>query len=259
MAAEEVPSREIVQAAERSFAIIRAFGQRRQALTQSQVADATGLSRATARRFLLSMEALGYVGRDGRQYYLRPRVLDLGYAYLSSMSLWDVAKSQMELLVQQVQESSSASVLDGTDIIFTVRVPTKRLMSVQVEVGTRFPAHATSMGRVMLAGLPEEALDDYFSRVVPEQLTPRSVTSEAELRIVLKEVASQGYCLLDDELEEGVRSLAVPLHDKQGKVIASINVCAHASRVSAERLRGEFLPPLMRAAAEVDGHTCSRP
>jgi IclR family transcriptional regulator, pca regulon regulatory protein len=258
MAAEEAPPREIVQAAERSFAIIRAFGQRRQMLTQSQVADATGLSRATARRFLQSMEALGYVGRDGRQYYLRPRVLDLGYAYLSSMSLWDVAKSQMELLVEQVRESSSASVLDGTDIIFTVRVPTKRLMSVQVEVGTRFPAHATSMGRVMLADLPERALDDYFGRVVPEQLTPRSVTSEAELRIILKEVASQGFCLLDEELEEGVRSLAVPLHDRQGSVIASMNVCAHASRVSAQRLRDEFLSPLLQAAAAVDRHTSSR-
>ena len=259
MSAEEVPPRELIQAAERSFAIIRAFGQRRQMLTQSQVAEATGLSRATARRFLQSFEALGYVGRNGRQYYLRARVLDLGYAYLSSMSLWDVAKTQMELLVQQVQESSSASVLDGTDIIFTVRVPTKRIMRVQVEIGTRFPAYATSMGRVLLADLPEKALDDYFSKVVPEQLTPRSVTSEAELRIILKEVASQGFCLLDEELEEGVRSLAVPMHDKQGRVIASMNVCAHASRVSAKRMRDEFLPPLQQAAAAVDRHTSSRP
>jgi len=243
MPAEDIPPRDLVQAAERSFAIIRAFGQHRQTLTQSQVADATGLSRATARRFLQSMEALGYVGRDGRDYYLRPRVLDLGYAYLSSMTLWDVAKAQMELLVQQVQESSSASVLDGTDIIFTVRVPTKRIMSVQVEIGTRFPAHATSMGRVLLADLPSAALDGYFSKVVPQQLTARSVTSEQELRVILKTVASQGWCLLDEELEQGVRSLAVPLHDKQGAVIAAMNVCAHASRVSAERLHDEFLPP----------------
>jgi IclR family pca regulon transcriptional regulator len=258
MPADDVPPRDLVQAAERSFAIIRAFGQHRQTLTQSQVAEATGLSRATARRFLQSMEVLGYVGRDGRDYYLRPRVLDLGYAYLSSMTLWDVAKSQMELLVQQVQESSSASVLDGTDIIFTVRVPTKRIMSVQVEIGTRFPAHATSMGRVLLADLPPDALDGYFGQVVPEQLTPRSVTSVEELRVILKEVASQGWCLLDEELEEGVRSLAVPLHDKRGTVIAAMNVCAHASRVSAQRIRDEFLPPLLQAAATVDRYTCSR-
>ena len=258
MPEEEIPPRALIQAAERSFAIIRAFGQRRQVLSQAQVAEVTGLSRATTGRFLLTMEALGYVGRDGRNYFLRPKVLDLGYAYLSSMSLWDVARDQMELLVRQVRESSSASVLDGTDIIFTVRVPTERIMSVQVEIGTRMPAHATSMGRVMLADLPAAALDDYFSKVVPEPFTARSVTSEQELRVILKAVATQGWCFLDEELEEGVRSLAVPLHDRQGAVIAAMNVCAHASRVSAERMQAEFLPPLLRAAATVDQHTCSK-
>jgi len=255
---EEIPPRALMQAAERSFAIIRAFGQRRQELSQAQVAELTGLSRATTRRFLLTMEALGYVGRDGRNYFLRPKVLDLGYAYLSSMSLWDVAREQMELLARQVRESSSASVLDGTDIIITARVQTQRIMTVLVEIGTRLPAHATSMGRVMLADQPPAALDDYFSKVVPEPFTPRSVTSEQELRVILKTVASQGWCFLDEELEEGVRSLAVPLHDKQGAVIAAMNVCAHASRVSAERMHDEFLPPLLQAAATVDKHTSSK-
>jgi IclR family pca regulon transcriptional regulator len=247
-----------MQAAERSFAIIRAFGQRRQVLSQAQVAELTGLSRATTRRFLLTMEALGYVGRDGRNYFLRPKVLDLGYAYLSSMSLWDVAREQMELLVRQVRESSSASVLDETDIIITARVQTQRIMTVLVEIGTRLPAHATSMGRVLLADLPSAALDDYFGKVVPERLTPRSITSEQDLRVILKTVASQGWCLLDEELEEGVRSLAVPLHDKQGAVIAAMNVCAHASRVSSDRMQEEFLPTLLQAAATVDKHTCSK-
>jgi IclR family pca regulon transcriptional regulator len=255
MAIEDAAPRELVQAAERSFAVIRAFGQERRSLTQSEVAEITGLSRATARRFLQSLETLGYVRRDGRDYSLRPRILDLGYAYLSSMTLWDVAQSHMELLVRQVQESSSASVLDGTDIIFTVRIPTQRIMSVQVEIGTRFPAHATSMGRVLLAHLPPGDVDDYFSKVVPQQLTPRTVTAEDELRVILKEVAEQGYCLLDEELEIGVRSLAVPLHDASGQVIASMNVCAHASRVTAARLREEFLPLLLQAARAVDADT----
>ena len=259
MPSEETPPSALVQAAGRSFAIIRAFGQQHQTLTQAQVAEATGLSRATARRFLQSMEVLGYVGRNGREYYLRPSVLDLGYAYLSSMTLWDVAKSQMELLAEQVQESSSAAVLDGTDIIFTVRVPTKRIMSVQVGIGTRFPAHATSMGRVLLADLAPASLDNYFSQVVPAQLTPHSVTAEEDLRVILKQVAVQGWCLLDEELEVGVRSLAVPLHDKNGAVIASMNICAHASRVSAQLMQDEFLPPLLRAAATVDRHSASRP
>lgn len=253
-AADEAP-REIMQAAQRCFAILKAFGQERQRLTQSQVAEVTGLSRATSRRFLLSLEALGYVRREGRYFSLRPRVLDLGYAYLSSMTIWDVAQTHMEHLVQQVQESSSASVLDGTDIIFTVRVPTKRIMSVQVEIGRRFPAHATSMGRVLLAHLPPEALDDYFRKIIPERLTYRTVTAEEELRMILKEVATRGWCLLDEELEVGVRSLAVPLHDAEGQVIAAMNVCAHASRVSAARIVAEFLPLLLEAAAAVDADT----
>ena len=259
MSPEDEEPREIVQAVERTFAVIRVFGQERRTLSLSEVAEATGLSRGTVRRFLLSLEALGYLGKEGRQFHLRPRVLDLGYAYLSSMTLWDVAQSHMERLVQQVQESSSASVLDGTDIIFTVRIPTKRIMSVQIEIGTRFPAHATSMGRVLLAHLKPEALDDYFAKVVPEQLTPRSVTSEQELRTILKEVAEHGWCLLDEELEIGVRSLAVPLHDAHGEVIASMNVCAHASRVSAETLRDEFLPLLRETAQAVDKDNSTRP
>ncbi len=258
MSPQSEESREIVQAVERTFAVIRVFGQERRKLSLSEVAEAAGLSRGTVRRFLLSLEALGYLGREGRLFYLRPRILDLGYAYLSSMTLWDVAKCHMERLVQQVQESSSASVLDGTDIVFTVRVPTKRIMSVQVEVGTRFPAHATSMGRVLLAHLEPEALDDYFSKVVPAQLPPRSVTAEAELRTLLKEVAEQGWCLLDEELEIGVRSLALPLHDARGKVIAAMNVCAHASRVSADRMRTEFLPLIRHTAEAVDRDNSAR-
>jgi IclR family pca regulon transcriptional regulator len=251
-------SRDIVQAVERTFAVIRVFGQERRRLSLSEVAEATGLSRGTVRRFLLTLEAQDYLGRDGRQFYLRPKVLDLGYAYLSSMTLWDVAKCHMERLVRQVQESSSASVLDGTDIVFTVRVPSKRIMSVQVEVGTRFPAHATSMGRVLLAHLEPGALDGYFSKVAPEQFTPRSVTGEAELRAILKEVAEQGWCLLDEELEIGVRSLAAPLHDARGNVVAAMNVCAHAGRVSADRLRAEFLPLLLETAEAVDKDNSAR-
>lgn len=251
MAAEE-HAPEIMQAVQRSFAIIRAFGEQRRSLTQSQVAEACGLSRATTRRFLMSLEALGYVRRDGGFYSLQPRVLDLGYAYLSSMTLWDVARTHMQDLVEQVQESSSAAILDGTDIIFTVRVPTRRIMSVQVEIGTRFPAHATSVGRVLLAYASPETRDDYFRQIALRRLTPRTVTSGEELRTILKQVAEQGWCLLDEELEVGVRSLAVPIHDADGQVIASMNVCAHAARVSTARMRDEFLPLLIRAAAAVD-------
>lgn len=248
MASDDEAPREIVQAVERCFTVIKAFGRERRKLTQIQVAEASGLPRATTRRFLQSLEVLGYVRREGRFYALQPRMLDLGFAYLSSVTMWDAARTHMQDLVQKVQESSSAAVLDGREILFTVRVPTKRIMSVQVEIGTRFPAHATSMGRVLLAHQPPEVLDDYFRAVSPEQLTYRTVTAEEELRMILKDVAEHGWCLLDEELEVGVRSLAVPLHEPSGQVVAAMNVCAHASRVSAERMKGEFLPLLLQAA-----------
>lgn len=252
MASVDEAPREIVQALDRAFAIIQAFGRERRKLTQIQVAEASSLNRATARRFLLSLEALGYVRREGRYYSLQPRMLDLGYAYLSSVPLWDVARAHMQDLAEKVLEASSAAVLDGRDILFTVRVPTKRIMSVQVEVGTRFPAHATSMGRVLLAHQPQEALDEYFAVVRPEQLTHRTVTAEKELRVILEEVAAQGWCLLDEELEAGVRSMAVPLHEPGGTVIAAMNVCAHASRVSAQRMEEDFLPLILQAARAVE-------
>jgi IclR family pca regulon transcriptional regulator len=147
---------------DRVFAIVRAFGRDSPVLTLSQVAERTGLTRASARRFLLTLQTLGYVGSDGSQFSLRPRILDLGFAYLSSVPVFDVVETHMEAMVQQLQESSSASVLDGTDIIYTVRVPTKRIMSVQIEVGTRLPAYATSMGRVLLANLDDEQLGLFF-------------------------------------------------------------------------------------------------
>lgn len=252
MASLDEAPREIVQALDRAFAIIRAFSRERGKLTQIEVAEASSLSRATARRFLLSLETLGYVRREGKYYSLQPRLLDLGYSYLSSVPLWDVARTHMQVLAEQVLEASSAAVLDGRDILFTVRVPTKRIMSVQVEVGTRFPAHATSMGRVLLAHQPPEALDAYFAAVCPEQLTHRTVTEEKELRVILEEVAAQGWCLLDEELEVGVRSMAVPLHEPGGTVIAAMNVCAHASRVSAARMKAEFLPLILQTARAVE-------
>lgn len=252
MASDDKAPREIVQAVDRCFAVIKAFGRERRKLTQIQVAEASGLSRATARRFLQTLELLGYVRREGRYYSLQPRMLDLGYAYLSSVTMWDAARTHMQNLAEKVQESSSAAVLDGRDILFTVRVPTKRIMSVQVEIGTRFPAHATSMGRVLLAHQPPAALDDYFQAVSPQQLTYRTVTAEDELRVILKQVADQGWCLLDEELEVGVRSLAVPLREPSGKIVAAMNVCAHAGRVSAERMKEEFLPLLLQAAHAVE-------
>jgi IclR family pca regulon transcriptional regulator len=250
--------REFVRSVDRAFAILRAFGRETPTLTLSQVAERTGLTRASARRFLLTFEALGYVGSDQRRFFLRPRVLDIGFAYLSSVPIFDIVESHMEAMVQQVQESSSASVLDGTDVIYTVRVPTKRIMSVQIEVGTRLPAYATSMGRALLAALGPAQLQEFFDQVRMRKLTASTVTSERGLRQVLAKVRQQGWCLVDQELEVGVRSIAVPLHDAAGKVFAAMNISTNATRVPEERLVGEFLPLLRATAAAIDEDTRSR-
>ena len=249
---EREASNEFVRSVDRAFAIVRAFGRDSPSLTLSQVAERTGLTRASARRFLLTLQTLGYIGSEGRQFFLRPRVLDLGFAYLSSVPVFDVVEAHMETMVQQVQESSSASVLDGTDVIYTLRVPTKRIMSVQIEVGTRLPAYATSMGRVLLAALPPAQLDAYFHQAKMQQLTPLTVTNEKGLRAALDRVRDQGWCLLDQELEVGVRSVAVPLHDSAGRVFAAMNISTNATRVPAERLLGDHLPVLRKTAAAID-------
>jgi IclR family pca regulon transcriptional regulator len=249
---ETPPSKEFVRSVERAFSIVRAFGRESPSLTLSQVAQRTGLTRASARRFLMTLESLGYIGSEDRQFFLRPRILDLGFAYLSSVPVFDIVETHMEAVVQQVQESSSASVLDGTDVIYILRVPTKRIMSVQIEVGTRLPAYATSMGRVLLSALAPERLENYLREVKMERLTPLTVTDHRGLRLALAQVREQGWCLLDQELEVGVRSVAVPLHDPAGQVFAAMNISTNATRVPAERLLGEYLPLLRKAAEAID-------
>jgi IclR family transcriptional regulator, pca regulon regulatory protein len=243
---------DFVQSLERGLAVIRAFDETRPELTLSDVARATGLTRAAARRFLLTLIDLGYVRTDGRLFALRPRVLELGYAYLSSMSLPEVAQPHMEELVAKVHESCSVSVLDGTDVVYVARVPTRRIMTVAISVGTRFPAFATSMGRVLLAAQPNDRIEDYLSSGVVQQYTSFTVTDADKLRAVLAKVRTQGYCLVDQELEKGLRSIAVPIHDSDGTVIAAMNVSLHVTGGTAEEIRRDILPQLRATAAEIE-------
>jgi IclR family pca regulon transcriptional regulator len=241
-----------VQSLERGLAVIRTFDASSPQLTLSEVARATGLTRAAARRFLLTLADLGYVRTDGRLFELSPRVLELGYAYLSSMSLPEVAEPHLEQLVAEVHESSSVSVLNGDDVVYVARVPTFRIMTVAINVGTRFPAHATSMGRVLLAGLPPEELEAYLDRARLERLTRHTVTSPEGLRAELAKARAQGWALVDQELEEGLRAIAAPLRDRNGRVVAAVNVSAHASRTSLESMRRDLLPPLLAAATRIE-------
>jgi IclR family pca regulon transcriptional regulator len=249
---EETRAPHFVQSLERGLAVIRAFDDHNPELTLSDVARSTGLTRAAARRFLLTLADLGYVRTEGRWFTLSPRILELGYAYLSSQSLTDVAEPHLERLVAEVHESSSVSVLDGEDIVYVARVPTSRIMTVSINVGTRFPAYATSMGRVLLSRMADEELEDYLERVELVPLSPRTVTSRDTLRTELAKVRSQGWALVDQELEEGLRSVAAPIRDRSGKTIAAVNLSAHASRMSIEAARRGLVPPLLATAARIE-------
>ncbi len=243
---------DFVQSLERGLAVIRAFDAAHPQLTLSDVARQTGLTRAAARRFLHTLVRLGYMRTDGRKFALRPRILELGYAYLSSLALPEVAQPHLEALSARVHESCSMSVLDGGDVVYVARVPTRRIMTVAISVGTRFPAYATSMGRVLLAGQPEAWLDDYLARLVPRPLTPRTLTDPTRLRAAILKVRAQGWALVDQELEEGLRSIAAPVHDQDGTVIAAVNVSARASRGSSEAIRKELLAHLLDAVSEIE-------
>ena len=243
---------EFVQSLDRGLAVIRSFDASNREQTLSDVARATGLTRASARRFLHTLVDLGYLRTDGRLFALRPKVLELGYAYLSSLSLPEIAMPHLESLVERVHESSSVSVLDGDEVVYIARVPTRRIMRIAIAVGTRFPAYATSMGRVLLAGQSDDWLDGYFASAALTNITAHTIVDAKKLRTALNRVRRDGYALVDQELEEGLRSLAAPIRDRGGRVAAAVNVSTHTSRGSVEQLRDTMLAPLLETAAAIE-------
>ena len=249
---------DFVQSLDRGLAVIRCFSSEHPSLTLSEVAERTGLTRAAARRFLLTLQELGYVGSSGRQFSLRPRVLALGYAYLSSFSVAQIAQPHLEDLTEELHESCSVSVLDGDDIVYVARASANRIMTIALTVGTRLPPYPTSMGRVLLAGLPEAELDAHLSRARLRKLTEHTVDDPDQLRAILADVRAQGWAAVDQELEAGVRSIAVPIRDSSGRVVAAINASAHAARVPMRTLEKQFLPRLLDAAEQIDAELASR-
>ena len=222
------PGDQFVQSLARGLSVITAFDADHAAMTLSDIAARTGLSRATARRFLHTLVELGYVRFDGKQFALTPQVLRLGTAYLSGLGLPQIAQPHLEQLSARLGESTSAAVLDGDEIVYVARVATRRIMTVGITVGTRFPAYATSMGRVLLAGLPAQELDDYLARADLAPLTGRTLHDAATLRAELDRVHAQGWALVDQELEAGLRSVAAPLRDGEDRVVAAVNVSTSA-------------------------------
>lgn len=252
-------SGDFIQSLERGLLVINSFSRDHPSQTLSEVAERTGLTRATSRRILLTLADLGYVDQKDRAFALTPKVLDLGYSFLSSFHVVEVAQPPLERLVDEVHESSSMSVLDGTEIVYVARVPTTRIMTIALALGSRLPAYPTSMGRVLLAGLSDAEFDRYMDRATFERLTPHTITSPKRIRSIIRSVRADGYALVDQELEEGVRSIAAPIHSGRGEVVAAMNVSCHASRVSVERMHEELKPRLLETASAISNRVRSLP
>jgi IclR family transcriptional regulator, pca regulon regulatory protein len=243
---------EYVQSVERGVAVIRAFGLHRTTLTITDVAQATGLTRATARRFLLTLERMGYVRHDGRNYSLRPRVLELGYAYVSGFSLIEVAEPFLNGLMLKAQESTSIAVRDGSELVYVAHTAPQRMMTINVPVGGRDPLYCTALGRVLLAAQSDEEIDSYLAVTELFAHTAATTTAPAQLREDVLRVRKDGYSLIEDQLEDGLVAMAVPLRDAGGTVVAAMNICAYSPRTSPEGLRANYLPLLRQTAADIE-------
>jgi IclR family transcriptional regulator, pca regulon regulatory protein len=245
---QRVDDGEYVRALERGLAVLKAFSARAPALSMTEVAERAGLTRAVARRYLFTLEALGYVVFHDGQFQLTPRVLDFGFTYLAATGISDVARPFMEHIVATLRESCSVGVLDGTDVVYIARVTADRIMTTNLTVGSRLPAHATSMGKVLLAYQTPEQLAGYFESSLLQHLTARTIVDEAALRALLDRVRRRGFATNDEESEIGVRTISVPLYDRTNRVAAAINLSGHASRVSMRELKRDHLPVLLSAA-----------
>jgi len=251
IASGTTPGDGYVQAFARGLQVIRAFDGRARELTLTEVADSAGLTRAGARRILLTLAHLGYVELDGRAFSLTPRILSLGFPYLTSLPFWNFAEPVMEDLVRQIHESSSVAVLDGAEIVYVLRVPTQKIMAINLSVGSRLPAFCTSMGRVLLAGLDAAKAHDVLRASDLRGLTPHTETRITRLRAIVDETRRRGWSLVDQELEEGLISMAVPIVNAQGRVLAALNVSGQVNRTSAREMQRRFLGPLQDAARRI--------
>lgn len=240
-----------VTAFARGLAVIRAFGKGAETLTLTDVSGLTGINRGAARRSLLTLEALGYVQQHDKRFRLLPRVMELGFAYLSSMSLWERAQPIMKSIVDQIDESCSLSVLDGVDVVYLARIPPRHVYTIPVPVGARMPAHVNAMGRVLLAELDPASLDAYFRQAEIKKINSHTVTDEGELRVILAQARRDGYAMPEHEMHEGRRSLAVPVRNRAGVAVAAMNISAMMSRASRADFLEKFLPLLRNAAASI--------
>jgi IclR family pca regulon transcriptional regulator len=253
------PRREAMGGLAKGLHVIRAFTRDHSALTLTEVAAAAGMPAATARRCLLTLEDLGYVMRRGRQFLLRPKVLELGAAYLESMDIDHLTKTQLEELARATGDSAALSVLDGNDIVYVARTSVRTLIRLEAHVGSRFPAHVTSMGRVLLAGVGQERLDQYFRTQRFVALTDSTVTDPRRLRQLIEECRKSGYSAVEDELAYGVVAVAVPVLDQEGRVVAALNSSSHSRRITMARIVRERLAMLRKASRQISAELARVP
>jgi IclR family transcriptional regulator, pca regulon regulatory protein len=242
---------DFIEALARGIDVIRAFSPAKRSMVLSEVAEATGLARPTARRILLTLQELGYTRLDGGSWSLTPRILELGTAYVHSQGLWDIARPHMEDLVAQTGESTSIAQLDGSDIVYVARVAVPKIITFAVAIGTRFPALQTSLGKVLLAALTPEEVEERLSQPSRSGIEPRWQPTRDEREQHLREVRARGWAVADEHLAAGIRSAAVPLRDGEGHVVAAMNVTVHAAETTLETLTDEHLPRLLAAAGRI--------
>lgn len=254
-AEEEAPrgaDRELVHSVLRLFEVLKAFRRDRPRMTLTEVAEQTGLTRASARRFLLTLVHAGYAETDGKRFALTPRLLELGHAVMAASSVWDIARPVLAAVSEKLGESCYGAVLDGPEVLYVLHIPSARhLINVDLRVGSRTPAYCTSVGRVLLAGLTPAAAERVLASLKPAPRTPKTLTSRAKLMEAVDAARRQGWAIVDEELELGLRSLSVPLRGRGGVTVGAINVCGPASRVPLEELRTRFLGEMLEAAARI--------
>ncbi|WP_448608277.1 IclR family transcriptional regulator domain-containing protein [Geodermatophilus sp. URMC 60] len=236
---------------ERAMAVLESFDGDHPAMTLSEVAELTGMTRAAARRILLTLRSLGYLKSDGREFSLTPKVLNLGWNYFASLGVDEIARPVLADLVKRLNESCSMSTLDLPNVVYVARVHPQRVMTMGGGVGSRLPASTTAAGRVLLAALDDAALDEYLAGRPLRQYTPRTITDPDRFRAVLAEVRDQGYCLVDQELEIGLLALSVPVTGRDGRTSAAVSVSSSAARMTPAHFRRECLPPLREAASQI--------
>ena len=249
---------DFIEALARGLDVIRAFRAGRPSMTMSEVATEAGLARPTARRVLITLQQLGYVRSEAGGFSLTPRVLELGTSYVESLGLWDVARPHMEWLVAQTGESTSIAQLDGSDIVYVARVAVPKIVTLVVSIGTRFPALQTSLGKVLLAALSDDEVDEVLAQPSRSGVRPLWTPDRDERVAALREVRARGWAMTDEQLAPGIRSVAAPLRDGAGRVVAAMNVNAHALETSVQKLTQRYLPPLLTAAAEVSADFAQR-